>query len=285
MNRSTLLHQTPELTVSRFDHPAHEVHCDPEHEVASGWHINFVQAGRFDVVVERERTALRAGGVFITRPGLGFSCRHGDACPDDVCISVAFTADAIAGHEEAWTRAPWVAREASTPRLAYTNGRLARAAACRDAFELDRWASATVHALGDDASGEFVRGAYAARPTDIDAVIATCEAIEREPAARFDVASRARTVHRTGAQLTHAFRRYLRLSPHQYVIRWRLIDATRRLNDGATVSDSCYRSGFENLSHFCRTFQRALGVRASAWRTAPLAERRRKVQDLAAGRA
>lgn len=285
MNRATLLHATADLTVSRFDHPAHELHADPEREVATGWHVNFVEAGRFDVIARSQRSRLRGGSVFITRPGLEFRCQHGDACPDDVCISIAFDADAITGHEDAWTRTGWTARERGTSRLAYVHRRLARAARLADAFEMDRWASEALTALRADSARAEGRGSYAARAGDLDAVVATCDAIERRPAERFDVAARARQVHRTGTQLTHAFRRYLGASPHQYVIRWRLIDATRRLDAGTSVSDACYRSGFENLSHFCRSFQRTLGVRASAWRRLAPAERRRKVQDLSAGRA
>jgi AraC-like DNA-binding protein len=62
------------------------------------------------------------------------------------------------------------------------------------------------------------------------------------------------------------------------VVRWRLAAAAALLDQGLGVSESCWRSGFENLSHFCRTFQRSFGARASTWRKLPLRERRRKVQ-------
>jgi AraC-like DNA-binding protein len=116
---------------------------------------------------------------------------------------------------------------------------------------------------------------------DVDAVIAICRSIEKDPVSRRSIAERARDVGLTSTRLTHYFRRYVGMSPHQYVMRWRLTVSAELLDSGLGVSESCYRSGFENLSHFCRTFRRTFGTRASAWQTLALRERRRKVQDLA----
>jgi AraC-like DNA-binding protein len=119
------------------------------------------------------------------------------------------------------------------------------AAVNRDQFEMERWALAAVTALQADTRGQKPRGQYAARRADIDAVIAICRAIETDPVSRRSI-------------------------------------AVRRATSGLSVSQSCYRSGFENLSHFCRTFQRTFGVRASTWHTLTVRETRRKVQDLRA---
>jgi AraC-like DNA-binding protein/quercetin dioxygenase-like cupin family protein len=283
MNRQALLHATPELSVSRFDHPSHEVHHDPEHEVASHWGIAFVESGTFDVHVEGARHRLVAGSVFITRPGLEFRCGHGDECPDDVCLSIRFDDAAVAGNEDAWMRARWLARAAATPRLSYTHRRLSGAAHAADGFAMERWALAGMLALDDDADAARTRGVYAPRASALDAVAAACHAIEGDAVARRSVADRAREVGLTSTQLTHAFRRYLGLSPHQYVVRHRLAAASQLLDDGASVSDACWRSGFENLSHFCRSFARALGCRPSAWHRQTPRERRRKVQALLRG--
>jgi AraC-like DNA-binding protein len=281
VNRYELLHATPDVAVNRFDHPPHEVHHDPEREVANRWVIAFVRAGSFDVVLDGVRRPLREGSIFLQRPGLEFQCRHADACPTDVCISVAFDPAAVSGAEHAWERAGWSARTSATPRLAYVDARMASAAASGDHFELERWAIATLTALESDTRAPVTRGRYAARRADVDAVIVACRAIETDPVARRSIADRARDVGLTSTRLTHYFRRYVGASPHQYVMRWRLVASADLLDSGLGVSESCYRSGFENLSHFCRTFQRTFGVRASTWNTLALRERRRKVQALA----
>src|SRR5437773_1896896 len=150
LNRYELLHATPDLSVSRFDHPPHEVHADPESEVASRWAIAFVRAGCFDVVVDGARRRLSQGSVFLTRPGLEFRCQHADRCPTDVCLSIRFDPGAVTGVEALWERAGWSARESATPRLAYVDRRMAGAAANGDQFEIERWALAALTALQAD---------------------------------------------------------------------------------------------------------------------------------------
>jgi AraC-like DNA-binding protein len=280
LNRYELLHATRDLSVRRFDHPPHEAHCDPEWEVASRWAIAFVRAGSFDVLLDGTPHQLSEGSVFLTRPGLEFRCQHADPCPSDVCLSIGFEPGAVSGAEHAWECAGWAARAAAPPRLAYVDRRMARAAADEDQFELERWALAALTALESDTRDPMARGHYAARRADVDAVVDSCRAIETDPISRRSIADRARNVGLTSTRLTHYFRRYLGVSPHQYVMRWRLAASAELLESGLGVSESCYRSGFENLSHFCRTFQRTFGVRASTWRTLAFRERRRKVQDL-----
>lgn len=280
MNRYELLHATPDLTVNRFDHPPHEVHDDPEREVANRWAVAFVQSGSFSVAVNGAQQRLKKGSVFAIRPGLEFQCLHSEACPTDVCISIAFNPSAISGVEHVWEEAGWSARESATPKLAYVDRRMSAAVATRDRFEMERWALASLSALQCDAEFESSRGPYAPRLADIDAVVAVCEAIESDPTSRRSIADRAHDVGFASTRLTYSFRRYAGVSPHQYVMRWRLIVSADLLSSGMNVSETCYRSGFENLSHFCRTFQRTFGVRASAWGTLSLRERQRKVQDL-----
>ncbi|MBI3790672.1 MAG: AraC family transcriptional regulator [Gemmatimonadetes bacterium] len=279
MNRDALLHATPDLDVRRFDHPPGEAHEDPAVEVAERWSISFVRAGGFDVEIDGVVHALKPGSVLLMRPGLVFRCRHGAACPDDVCLSIGFSADVAEPRTPAWARSPWMARSEAPPRLAYVFSRLVGAEADADGFELERWALGALEALDARAHARGARGPYRVRQDELAAVEAACRDIERDPAARCSVAERARRVGMSSAALTHQFRRHVGLSPHQYVMRWRLALAAGFLDDGRSVSDSAYRAGFDNLSHFCRTFQRRFGVRPSRWTSLAPAERRRKVQD------
>jgi AraC-like DNA-binding protein len=281
MNRYQLLSATPDLSVSRFDHPPHEAHDDPEEEVATRWAIAFVLSGTFDVVHGGRRVRLQQGSVFLSRPGLTFRCQHQEQFPTDVCLSIGFEPRTVVDSEHAWERVGWAVRRSPTARLAYVEQRIRDAAAQGDTFQMERWALAALMALEADAGEGMARGQYGARRTNLDAVAATCRAIEVDPVARRSIADRAREVGLTSARLTRAFRRYVGTAPHAYVMRCRLAAAAELLDSGRSVSETCYRSGFENLSHFCRTFQRTFGVRASMWRTVSLEERRRRVRELA----
>ncbi len=281
MNRYQLLFATPDVSVSRFDHPPHEAHEDPDEEVATRWAIAFVQSGSFDVVEGRRCVRLQRGSVVLSRPGFIFSCSHHEECPSDICLSIGFEPHNVVGSEYAWARAGWAVRRSPTSRLAYVDQRLRDAAADGGTFRLEGWALAALTALEADADPGRTRGRYAARGTVLDAVIATSRAIEADPAARRSIADRARDVGLNSARLTGAFRRYVGLAPHAYVMRCRLAAAAELLDSGMSVSETCFRSGFENLSHFCRAFQRRLGVRASMWRAVGRDEKRRKVRELA----
>jgi AraC-like DNA-binding protein len=280
MNRQTLLLETADVALRRFDHPPHEVHDDPDGEVAGRWAIAFVEAGRFDIQVDGARRTLPPGAVLLTRPGMTFRCHHHERCPTDVCLSVAFDDVSVGTDDGAWARAGWSARAVATPRLAYVHHRLARAVQQQDAFATERWSLAALPALAADTQGEQPRGPYAGRAADLDAVRAVCEAIEQDPTLRISIAGRARSVGLTGTHLTRAFQRYVGLSPHQFVVCWRLMTAAELLMSGRTVSDSCYRAGFENLSHFCRSFRRTFGVRPSHWSSLSLREHRRHLRTL-----
>ena len=64
--------------------------------------------------------------------------------------------------------------------------------------------------------------------------------------------------------------------PHHYIIRLRLLEATRRLDYGDSVTRTAFESGFESLSHFTRSFRRWFDVTPSNWSRLKAAERNRK---------
>ena len=69
------------------------------------------------------------------------------------------------------------------------------------------------------------------------------------------------------AQLERAMRRALGVSPKQLLIRTRIDEAARRLDDTgdslATIASEC---GFYDQSSFTRQFQRAVGITPGAYR-------------------
>ena len=61
------------------------------------------------------------------------------------------------------------------------------------------------------------------------------------------------------ATLGRHFRRYIRLSPGEFIKAKRLSCAKKMLDSGATVTESCMESGFSNCSHFIAVFKKSFG--------------------------
>jgi AraC family transcriptional regulator len=65
------------------------------------------------------------------------------------------------------------------------------------------------------------------------------------------------------------FKRSVRISPHQYVLRQRITRAQNLLVDPrVTVLEAAVRSGFSDQSHFTKIFRRIVGVTPTGYRTA-----------------
>jgi AraC family transcriptional regulator len=65
-----------------------------------------------------------------------------------------------------------------------------------------------------------------------------------------------------------AFRRFVGIPPHRYLTAVRLRHAARLLDEGASVTFTCYEVGFGSLSHFVTAFRKRFGVVPSAARGA-----------------
>lgn len=83
--------------------------------------------------------------------------------------------------------------------------------------------------------------------------------------------------HATGlghSQIRRLFRRHLRTSPRQWLIRERLMHAQSLLVEGdaplAEIAEAC---GFCDVYHFGREFKRSVGIAPAAWRRSELGAR------------
>jgi AraC-like DNA-binding protein len=61
------------------------------------------------------------------------------------------------------------------------------------------------------------------------------------------------------------FKAIYRQTPHQYLRTVRIEKAQLLLQEGVSVSDTCYAVGFESISSFSNLFKRATGVTPSAF--------------------
>lgn len=259
MNRVTPILATPLVSMSRFDHPPREAHRDPGEERAGAVSVSFVESGGFGLRVGRRRERLGPLTLFVTWPGLVFSCDHDQDVPADVCLTVAlhrtFAEDVLA---VAGRRRLDQAAVALTNRLAYLHLALVTAGE-GDPLAAETAAGAVLaEVAGGSASTRLFRPAqlawYARR------VDAARSRLECEYAEHHSLLELARDAGMSPYHFARIFRELAGVPPHRYLRDVRLERAADRLRQGSSVTDACFECGFANLSHFTRSFRRRFGV-------------------------
>src|SRR6201995_3946257 len=262
---STTLLQRPSVTVSDFRCSA--VPGEKPFAEQHGCHsISFVRKGSFGYHSRGRSHDLVAGSFLVGRPGAEFVCSHDHVCGDE-CLSFFLApelVDAVGARAEAWDIG-------AAPPLAelMVLGELAQATADgRSDIGLDEVAHLLAQGLVEVVSGRPRKPAEVTardRRRAVEAALwleanATSE-IELE-----DVAKQA------GVSPFHFLRLFagaLGVTPHQYLLRSRLRRAARQLaDDDKAVTDIAYDVGFNDLSHFVRTFHRAAGASPLKFRQA-----------------
>lgn len=265
MNRFQPLVRSPLVVLGRFDHPPEEPHHDPRQETAPGYAVSFVERGCFDLQVGKRRWRLAPGMLFLTHPGLVYRCRHSEETPTDVCLSVGYTRNFVEEIRQSTKpgrhRLPAVLP--LTNRLAYLHLRLAQLAAANDtealatetlAGELLAAVVAGSSAASDKLYKTQTLAWYAVR------VEATRHLLETQFAQPHSLASLAGTVGISPFHFARIFRELTGTPPHRYLLNLRLSRAADRLRQGAGVTDTCFATGFNSLSHFTHLFRRRFGV-------------------------
>ena len=74
------------------------------------------------------------------------------------------------------------------------------------------------------------------------------------------VSALARSVGMSAFHFTRVFAELVGRPPHRYLTERRLAAARAMLIDGLSVTETCFACGFNDLSHFSRSFGRHFGV-------------------------
>lgn len=261
MNRVSRLLATPGIVLDRFDHAPGQSHHDPEYETADAYGVNFVESGTFHVQADKVSHRLTPGCVFVTTPGLVFSCGHDEEHPRDQCLSVSYTEAAVEQLRSAGAGPPPAPVLPETNRRAYL-GRQLRTCGPGDEARVEALAGAVYFALGVDPRAQAAFRAdrlnwYATR------VDRAKELMNVSHASPLSLTTVAREIGMSPFHFARVFRELEGEPPHRYLLTVRLEDAAARLRAGASVTDACFASGFGSLSHFITTFRRRYGTRPS----------------------
>jgi AraC-like DNA-binding protein len=260
--RETVLFETPLAAFSRFEHPEGLPHEDPPEERASRFAISFLERGGYTIARGRACAEFTPESVFFQRPGLEYSCRHGEDFPDDVSLSLEFSAaHAPAAIDAASERV----HLAPTNRLGYARLRLMASAAGRlDALGFESRALEAVEAAAEATRPPRMRrvsGPQLSRHVRrIDRARELMEIRYGEP---HSIVSLARESGMSPYHFARIFRELVGVPPHRFLVSRRLDAARRMLRQGLSVTETCFAVGFASLSQFTSRFRRAYGVSPS----------------------
>jgi AraC family transcriptional regulator len=267
VNHLVRVRQTPAVALEAFEHPPHTEHRDPAHEVAMGFCLNFVEGGSFRVRPERGEAVWRVTPemLLVTTPGAVLSYHHDETHPTDRCTTIAYT-DASVEQLSAARHTRLVAGvRPLTNRQQYLRQQLT-SCACSDDVRFEALAGELFLTLtGPDAGGREplfraeLLSWYAAR---VERARELIDADYHEP---LSLTRLAREVGMSPFHFARVFRELVGVPPHRYLTGVRLTQATRRLEAGASVTDTCLAVGFGSLSHFVTAFRHRFGVTPSQW--------------------
>jgi AraC family transcriptional regulator len=258
MNQVVTLFRSASVAIERFSHPADEPVHDADDEITSQVAVNFVEAGSFAILQEKTWWSFEPSDVLVSVPAVVRRYRHPRECPDDVCLSVSFAPEAVedaVGDARILLPHPRL-KGGPTPR--FTHSLVTSALVSGDALTIEQAAFHCTLTLSDRWQARPVLG----RSTPAHAR-AIRRAIEFMSARLTDPCSLTLVAREVGMSPFHFARLFSELvaeSPHRFLLRLRLRHAATMLRAGAGVTTAALASGFENLSHFSRSFRRRYGV-------------------------
>lgn len=246
-----------ELSLYRFDHPVE--HEDQAYEErAEVFRTTFVEEGQFNLAVGEGRWRVGAGDVMLSHPGMRFRASFEGRGFNDRCISLIYLG---AGEERFDPGGAWARRGRpvlhATNRLRYLQWLLQQAAA-RGAPMLAEYCASEMFRAPETAPGALYRehkfGWYAER------VHAARETLDAAFAREHTVSELARSVGMSMFHFTRVFAELVGRPPHRYLTEVRLGAARTMLEEGRSVTETCFACGFNNLSHFSRSFTARFGA-------------------------
>jgi len=250
---------------------------DEEH---SAFSITLLSRGTLAYRTHAGSALLSPGWLMLGNPGDGYACshEHGDGTGDD-CLALSIPAELLDDAGDALgmrgTSRPRFARAAlpPLPRVSALLGSLLVGG--DEGFLFEEAVLGVVAqvraALLDGAAPEPVA-------QQDERALAAAAYMERHGGEALLLDDVAQAVGLSPFHLLRVFRRTIGATPHQYLMRVRLVRAVALLRDTAMpVTEVAYEAGWSDLSNFTRTFRREVGC-------APQELRKRRHALLTGGR-
>lgn len=260
MARITPLWRSAEILLYRFDHPV-EHEDQPYDACAEVFRASFVEQGRFNLEIGEGRWRVEAGDAMLSHPGMRFRASFEGKGFNDRCLSLIYVAAADERFDpgRSWARAGRPVLRASN-RLRYLRWMLERAVE-RDAPMLAEYGASEIFHEHDEVPSALYREHKFA--WYVERIHAARERLDAEFDHEHTISALARSVGMSVFHFTRVFTELVGRPPHRYLTEARLAAGRAMLEQGRSVTETCFACGFNNLSHFIRSFVRRFGVRPS----------------------
>jgi AraC-like DNA-binding protein len=255
-----MIRETACVSLVRFDHPPgiKLPTTYSSHDAAENFRVNIVERGWFRLKYGRREWTLGAGSIFLSRPTEVYGYSHVKYAEPDTCLRVEFSG-VIAGElADSVFRLPLVLPR--TNRLAFLRLRLGLLLSNAAEMSLDALACEVV----DAAANARHDGRRLYRSEQLrwyaERIGAARELMDCDPTANHSLWRLSSRVGMSIFLFARVFRELVGIPPHRYLVNRRLQRARNLLRSGMPVTDVCYAAGFNNLSHFIRTFHAHFGM-------------------------
>ena len=236
-------------------------HAPPVDEQHLAYSVTLVERGVFTYRSPVGQAVLSPGWLMLANEGEGYTCshEHNDGHGDD-CAVLGISAERMDELQSALGRRNTrkVFPRASLPPMPRVAGLLKTLLADGDeGFALEETALAVVGAVQHTLNEASASSPAAPQSERALAAARHIESHATEPLSLDEVAA---AVGLGSFHLMRTFRHSMGITPHQYLIRMRLLRAVELLRDSALpVTSVAYEAGWADLSNFIRTFQREIG--------------------------
>lgn len=230
--------------------------------------IAAVTAGTFQYRTRQGAATLVPGALLLGNHGACFECGHTHGTGDR-CLAFHY---APSFFETVTTDVPGARtadfKAASLPPDDELMPLLAEAEAARDAGDNSAFEELALCIAGAALTLQTAAaGAPAPSARDERRITDAVRRIEADPAAPLTLTALARGAGMSAYHFLRTFRRVAGTTPHQYILRMRLMQAARRLRFGTgSITAIALDAGFNDLSTFNRRFRRLMGATPGAYR-------------------
>jgi AraC family transcriptional regulator len=268
--RVRTLKETADVSLTRFDHPPGARLSDSEEQAADRFQINIVERGAFRLGHQRREWLLGNGCVFLSRPNDVYRYAHLPDIEPDICLSVNLSrslSGELAEHLNCLPLVPPI-----TNRLRFMQLQLGSIVHNDIGLGLEAFACELVDAVAE----ALTNGHRLYRSNQLkwyaERINAARERMDANPADQHSLFQLSSHVAMSPFLFARVFRELIGVPPHKYLLHLRLAHARTLLEAGISVTDTCYTAGFNNLSHFIRTFRRHFGFVPSAMKASRLVQ-------------